>query len=515
MNLRTYRARSMAEALAEVKKDLGKDAVILHTRSYRVGGVMGVGGTQEFEITASDQAGASGPRIRETLTQHTQTQQASGMPGQTTQSTRGGSSATLDQPPFRPAKPSSDPRRSGVENFVASSFTALGTGSTVVEVAGRESPSQSQPSSTMVEAKPSPLAAPQDSVAKRHALSTRVEVAPVDAASLAALKDEMGSIRGLVGQLLSETRRAVAMDPLRSDAGLIATTGLPETLTQAYVRLQEAGVRADLIERIVGGVRDELGPSELRDGSITQACVLKHVAAMFPTMAGITKAGRRSVGTTNRPLVLSFIGSTGVGKTTTVAKLAAVYRLRYKAKVGLITADTYRIAAVEQLKTYATIMGLPLKVALTPEEVTNACTELEECDVILCDTAGRSQHDHQRLEELGAFVEAAQPHETHMVLSAGASEDVSLAAWRRFGVLGPTHVLLTKLDEAVRFGTMLNLSAEIAASGSGAGISDRPVRLSFVATGQEVPDHVELAHPERLARTVLEGSMVRTGKLGA
>lgn len=497
----------MAEALAEVKKDLGKDAVILHTRAYRVGGVMGVGGYQEFEITASDQAVARGPTIREPASQAQTAVATAPPPKSTAQAVAAARNAASGSQPTKV-----------VEDFVASSFTSLGAGSPV-EVAAAEAPVQraSQPPAPAAATPPTLPTAPSIPP-KRPApsqIATRVEVAPVDETALAALKDEIGSIRGLMGQLLSETRRAVALDPLRSDAGMIATMGLPESLSQAYVRLQEAGVRADLIERIVGGVRDELGPSELRDPQITQACVLKHVAAMFPTVAGVTKAAKRTVGISTRPLVLSFIGATGVGKTTTVAKLAAVYRLRHQAKVGLITADTYRIAAVEQLKTYATIMGLPLKVALTPDEVASACKDLEDCDVILCDTAGRSQHDHQRLEELSEFVAAAQPHETHMVLSAGASEDVSLAAWRRFGVLRPTHVLLTKLDEAVRFGTLLNLSAEITTSRAEAGALDRPVRLSFVATGQEVPDHVELAHPERLARTVLEGTLVRTGKLGA
>ena len=115
--------------------------------------------------------------------------------------------------------------------------------------------------------------------------------------------------------------------------------------------------------------------------------------------------------------VVALVGPTGVGKTTTIAKIAANFRLRDKKTVGLITADTYRIAAVEQLRTYAEIIDLPLEVVTTPREMRRAVLQMEHLDLVLIDTAGRSPHDELRLHELRALLREANPDETHLVLS--------------------------------------------------------------------------------------------------
>src|SRR5205814_8215773 len=149
------------------------------------------------------------------------------------------------------------------------------------------------------------------------------------------------------------------------------------------------------------------------------------LAAMIPAEDQTQRPGQARDG---RPLTIALIGPTGVGKTTTVAKLAATYKLRHGKRVGLVTTDTYRIAAVDQLRTYAEIIGLPLKVALSPTEMTTVCQGLSECDVILIDTAGRSQREAARLDELRQLLAAAKPHQTHLVLSSTACEAVLLEA---------------------------------------------------------------------------------------
>ena len=196
-----------------------------------------------------------------------------------------------------------------------------------------------------------------------------------------------------------------------------------------------------------------------------------------------------------RPLTIALVGPTGVGKTTTLAKLAASFKLRHQRRVGLITADTYRIAAVDQLRTYANIIGLPLQVVLTPAEMRQAVHALKHCDVILIDTAGRSQNDACRLGELREFLEAARPHETHLVLSSTASEKVLLREAEAFVTVGVDKVILTKLDEAVSFGMVVTALRRIGRE------------LSFFTTGQEVPDHIEVSEPRRLAELVLGEGM--------
>src|SRR5262249_55200672 len=154
-------------------------------------------------------------------------------------------------------------------------------------------------------------------------------------------------------------------------------------LLDCYLKLLEAEVAAEIADEVAGQVRDELEPAELGDPEVVQQAVLRRLAAYIPVCAEPVKIGRAGDG---RPLTVALVGPTGVGKTTTVAKLAATYKLRHGRKVGLITCDTYRIAAVDQLRTYANIIGLPLRVVMTPAEMRSACAALSDCDVVLIDT---------------------------------------------------------------------------------------------------------------------------------
>jgi flagellar biosynthesis protein FlhF len=272
---------------------------------------------------------------------------------------------------------------------------------------------------------------------------------------------------------------------------------MPDALFTNYLKLLEADAAGDIVEEIIGSVRDELSGAELRDPASVRAAVIRRVAGLIP-VADDVPAPDAKVG--GRPLTIAMIGPTGVGKTTTVAKLAAAYKLRHARRVGLVTTDTYRIAAVDQLRTYANIIGVPLKVAMTPAEMSQACESLASCDVILLDTAGRSQNDAERLAELRQFLDAATPDQTHLLLSCTSNQRVLLEAARRFGDLNPNRIVFTKLDEAVNYGVLLSVAKRI------------DLELSYVTTGQEVPDHIEVAHADRLARLVLDGAPSRVAE---
>ncbi len=518
MNLKTYRGRSMAEALAQVKQDLGKDAVILHTRATRVGAVMGVGGHDEFEITASDAATVMGPKVREAPASAT-------LPAASAKAIKERSAFTYGD------RGDAKGEREDRASFAAATFTTIGAGRGGAAVATQEARADSESHAkqsastsvtTVIEPKPAlaagnatlqgvsvmaaaagskpavvgPATSKTDAPGKpagAKGLATSVEIAPADSAAVASLKNELGSIRTLMSQLLSETRRG----GLVGNAGGLATAGMTPPLAEMYLLLQDVGVRSDLVEKIIGAVRDELESGELTDANVVRASVERQMAAVMVCASGLPKAGKRVHAATGmtRPLTIALVGPTGVGKTTTIAKLAAAYKLRHHVRVGLITCDTYRIAAVEQLRTYANIIDLPLKVCLTPREVGEACQSLMDCDVVLLDTAGRSQHDAARIDELAGFIDAASADETHLVLSAVMAEDVLTSAARRFSVLKPDNLILTKLDEAVRFGVVPTVCANVG------------LKLSFLTTGQEVPEHIELAHPPRLARLVLDGKL--------
>src|SRR5690606_2905635 len=152
---------------------------------------------------------------------------------------------------------------------------------------------------------------------------------------------------------------------LRTTQGKSAPA-LPETLTAMYLQMIEAEVAAEIADAVVAEVRDELTASQLADAECVREHVLRRLQRFISVAKDAPKPGKMSGG---RPLTIALVGPTGVGKTTTIAKLAATYKLRHGRRVGLVTCDTYRIAAVEQLRTYANIIGLRLNVALTPSEM--------------------------------------------------------------------------------------------------------------------------------------------------
>jgi flagellar biosynthesis protein FlhF len=330
----------------------------------------------------------------------------------------------------------------------------------------------------------------------REVARLATEPAPAVVGNLsAALDQELAAIKKMVGQVLQCSRHTAAQVTRESPGpGSIPGHAMSDALFQDYLKLLESEVASEIADEVIAKVRDELTPAELTDSAIVRATVLRHLSSIIPAEAELPRAAASRDG---RPLTIALVGPTGVGKTTTVAKLAAAYKLRHGKKVGLVTTDTYRIAAVDQLRTYAEIIGLPLKVAMSAAEMGPVCQSLSDCDVVLIDTAGRSQKDAGRLEELRHFIAAARPHQTHLVLSSTASESVLVEAAQRFAQVSPDRVIFTKLDEAVNFGVLLTVARRVS------------LKLSYVTTGQEVPDHIEVGQPERLARLLLEGGRVR------
>ncbi|MBL9090259.1 MAG: 50S ribosome-binding GTPase, partial [Planctomycetaceae bacterium] len=215
--------------------------------------------------------------------------------------------------------------------------------------------------------------------------------------------------------------------------------------------------------------------------------------------ADIAVAGPIGLETGRRRLV-ALVGPTGVGKTTTIAKLAANFRLREKKRVGLITVDTYRIAAVEQLRTYADIIDLPMHVVSTPREMRDAVNSFSSMDLVLLDTAGRSPHDDLKIQELKSFLTEADADEVHLVLSATAGASALEKTARQFAAVGTTHLVLTKLDEAAALGNLLPL------------FRNAKLPLSYLTDGQSVPDDIAPADGARLARLVLGLEPVASGR---
>lgn len=463
MSLRTYRARTVGDALVEIKRDLGADAVILHTRHTKPGGLLGWLAKPVVEITAT---AASNLQPRHDRSERRAPREE---PTSPRMAMRGA------QAPFA-SGPSSG---AALAERLRSAYGQSAQGGGATTLAPPAPPAPPASSEARDEDRIDPVA---NGRALAAAMATRATFQPVDRTAVSALEGELASIKSLVSQVLSRTSGSAA--PIA-----------PELLHRRYVTMLDAEVAADIADEVVALVRDDLTRDELTQDAVVHTAALRRLASFVQTADDSAFLRPRKAG--EPPRRVALVGPTGVGKTTTIAKLAATHKLRHGLRVGLVTADTYRIAAVDQLRTYANIIGLPLKVALTPAEMAAACDALHECDVVLIDTAGRAPRDAERLDELRAMLDAAKPHETHLVLSGTTSQKAMLEVAERFALVGPNRVIFTKLDEASTFGPLVNVARAIDA------------RISYLTTGQEVPDRIEACRAERLARLILEGGAVR------
>ena len=194
--------------------------------------------------------------------------------------------------------------------------------------------------------------------------------------------------------------------------------------------------------------------------------------------------------------ILMFVGPTGVGKTTTIAKLAAryAYKLSSRYKVGIITLDTYRIGAVEQLMTYAKMMRLPIETVVDPSDFEEAINALRHNDYILIDTVGSSQHDKEKIEKLSSFLKVNTFAEINinLVLSAITKYEDLVDIYNNFSILPIDTLIFTKLDETRSYGNIFSL------------LLDTKKPVSYYSIGQEVPDDLMEANAEYLLRGILE-----------
>ena len=285
------------------------------------------------------------------------------------------------------------------------------------------------------------------------------------------LTNQLGELQSLVEELCSSTVKS-------------ARNELPEGMFRVFTDLIEAEIDESIARDFLDRARGSSLGGEPVDPLLIKARIVQLLEDELRTTGpiGTTADGCR---------VVAMVGPTGVGKTTTIAKLAANYRLREKKRVGLITVDTYRVAAVEQLRTYADIIDLPMEVVATPREMREAVRRLGNLDLVLMDTAGRSPRDEVRIRELKSMLGEAEATEVHLVLNSTASAKSLLGTVERFAEVGATAMLLTKLDEATSLGHLLPV------------LRNSQLPLSYLTDGQDVPDDIQVAQPRKVAQLLL------------
>lgn len=196
--------------------------------------------------------------------------------------------------------------------------------------------------------------------------------------------------------------------------------------------------------------------------------------------------------TNQKSNVLAFIGPTGVGKTTTIAKLAANFALYHGLKIALITIDTYRIGAVAQLKTYGDIIGVTVEAVMTPHELRETVRNYKHCDLILVDTAGRSSKNTEQIAELKTFLDAIRPLEIYLVLDVNTKNKDLISIVEKYSVLKYSKLVFTKADETYSLGSILNV------------VDATELPVAYVTNGQNVPDDIIPGEPAGLAKLIIE-----------
>ena len=460
------RASSVKEAMEQIKDELGSDAVLLHTKKYREGGVLG--GAEMIEVTAAvDETQARlphapsayvpppAPILPSNVVNQYRMSEAPPYDGAAALAPGSGLPA-YDPYALEPAGvPPYPAQESGPYAVVAQPPPADGApaASPAAPAAPQQSPAPPSPEPAPPAAEPAADADPSPAPVPDDASAARIRF----------LEDELAQMKTMLASMMAANK--------------------PKEIISVRDALLRQDVREDLCEELSSKIPiadvnlDSLDPraASVLSGYLSQ--VMK-----FTDGLQLNPHGTR---------VVAFIGTTGVGKTTTLAKIAAHFVLEQNLKGALITADTYRISAVEQLKKYAEILGLPVEVVYSAADLKKAIARHRGKDFVLVDTAGRSQYNAFQMDELKELLAAHPRMEKHLVVSATTKEQDAEEIMQRFSACKPDRIIFTKTDETRSIGMVLNLLAH------------RELPLSFLSNGQSVPDDIIPATADRLAELLL------------
>jgi len=258
-------------------------------------------------------------------------------------------------------------------------------------------------------------------------------------------------------------------------------------LPKLIAELLDAGMAQDLVKE----VGDELKAVMLREHITREDLLRLQLARVLMGRIRVARSLGERLRSPGTPRIITFLGPTGVGKTTTIAKIAAELVINQKRPVTLATTDTFKIAAVEQLQTYANILNIPLEVCPNAEALESLKDGLSPDEVVLVDTAGFGPRDDQKLAELRDTLRSIRT-EIHLCASSTTRDSDLLNTVKRFKIFEPDYLVFTKLDETQMYGNIFNLAAK----------SHLP--LSYFTMGQRVPEDMEVATKERVADLILD-----------
>lgn len=311
------------------------------------------------------------------------------------------------------------------------------------------------------------------------------------------IEEKLDSLHSLLEEQLSRPERSSAPAPVSQEvpeehrAGDNGSPEVSEEVGRFVKLLYNTMIENEINEKYANQIIEEMEkninpntPFEMALANIYQKMILKfgNPEVISPAVKG--------------PKLVFFVGPTGVGKTTTIAKIASKFCVENKKKVALLTADTYRIAAAEQLRTYANILEIPFRVIYSIEEVENSLSDFKDFDYIMVDTAGHSHHNEAQREIMNGFihsVDGVAEKEVFLVLSATTKYRDLLSIADTYSAMTDYKLIFTKLDETTTLGNLLNVKLHTGAS------------LSYVTCGQNVPDDIEEFNPQKTVKQLLGG----------
>jgi len=438
VRIKVFKAPTLKEAMAQVKLELGIDAVILHTKRYRKGGFLGYKSKEIVEVTAA-----------------------------------------IEDPDKKAKRPvilpkAAEPAAPVLPRNVLAQYKTAGTQQAIVPEPVK-SPVLSGPAAV-----PEALTKPDPAPVRPRIIKADKQVMPefMPMPEPQAMEEPAAAQTEKIHQL--EAELAQMKDMLTR----VMSQDVPEepvvTLRQALKEQEvDESILKDMVNRMTTGaiLADKSSPEALE-------AIEKYLKKTIRINEGISLENGRAK-------VAALIGATGVGKTTTLAKIAARFVLEKGVSVALITADTYRISAVEQLKTYSDIIGLPLEIVYSAEELKKAIRKYRSKQLILIDTAGRSQYNDYQMQELNELLSVDPSIEKHLVMSSTTKNRDAMDILERFSICNPDCVLFTKTDETSSIGIILNL------------LYKKKIALSYLTNGQSVPDDILPASAAKLAELLL------------
>lgn len=451
MRVKRYVVDSMPDALQKIRTDLGKDAVILNTKEIRTGGFLGFFAKKKIEVIAATDTAASAPASLSAAKTSGHNSVKPVVPR-----TYNPYAAAMKKAKEQVAVLDAEQERPGPDESVVAEIPAAPNRDKQPAIAQTSPVAQNLSVTQTSLITQIPPVAPNPSVGRERE---------------DALMEELKQMKEMMFKLSQQYKETEKRSP---------------ALQTIEERLLRHEVDPLIVFRLMEHVEEEAAEQGVAE--ITESFAVESVRKQLAAM--LTSGQNKHIAPDTK--IAHFVGPTGVGKTTTIAKLAAEQVLKYQRKVGFITSDTYRIAAVEQLKTYATILNIPLEVVCSPQDLSKAFQQLEDRDIIFMDTAGRNYRNEMYVSELNALLQSRGKSETFLVLSLTTKYKDMKVITNNFTKFRLDKVLFTKMDETDSYGSILNL------------VNDFNLQLSYIANGQSVPDDIMEVNEQQIADLLVE-----------